>query len=48
MLKFKPTVGLIPPINADANVESAVDARLQSALDKDVSGVSCDESAYIR
>ena len=43
--KFGPTVGLIPPINADSNVESAVDASLQS--DNDVSGVGCDESAYI-
>ena len=42
-----PTVGLIPPINADSNVESAVDASLQSALDKDVAGVGCDESAYL-
>ena len=45
--KFRPTVGLISPINADSNVESAVDASLQSALDKDVSGVGCDESTYI-
>ena len=45
--KFGLTVGLIPPINADSNVESAVDASLQSALDKDASGVGCDESAYI-
>ena len=48
VLKFRPTVGLIPRINADSNVESAVDASLQSAFDKDVSGVGCDESAYIR
>ena len=48
VLNFPPTVGLIPPINADSNVESAVDASLQSALDKDVSGVGCDESACIR
>ena len=46
--KFRPTVGLIiPPINADSNVESEVDASLQSALDKDISGVGCDESTYI-
>ena len=32
---------LVPPINADSNIESAVDASLQSTLDKDVSGVGC-------
>ena len=33
-------VGLIPPTNANSNVESAVVTNLQSALDKDVSIMS--------
>ena len=33
-----PTVGVIAPINADSNVESAVGINPQSALDKEVSG----------
>ena len=47
VLKVRPTVGLIPPINADSNVESAVNVCLQSALDKDVSSVGCDESTGV-
>ena len=39
VLKYRPTVGLIPPVNADSNVESAVNASQQSALDNDVSAV---------
>ena len=47
VLKCRPTVGLIPPTNADSNVESAVSANPQSALDKDISIVGCDESRHI-
>ena len=41
VLTFKPTVRLIPPINADSNVESTVNVSRQSALYKDVSSIGC-------